>query len=88
MIFICGNCNFYYKLNLFSEPCPNNFTRVASDCYYFGSEAGREYDWKVASKQCKRLGGFLAETESTDKMNELTAYISSKSHLIGNVMVI
>lgn len=74
---------FTLTIKSFLEPCPSNFTRVGSDCYHFGSEAGREYDWKVASKQCKKLGGFLAETEGIDKMKELTTYIISNSYLSG-----
>lgn len=68
-----------------SEPCPDRFSRVGSDCYHFGSDAGREYDWKVASKQCKKIGGFLAETEGSQKIKELSSYILSKSHLLGKL---
>lgn len=67
----------------FPEPCPEQFTRVGSDCYHFGSDAGREYDWKIASNQCRKLKGFLAETERTIGIKELSSYIISKPHLSG-----
>lgn len=67
----------------FSEPCPEHYTRVGTDCYHFGSDAGREYDWKIASNQCRKLKGFLAETEGTVNMRDLAAYIISKPHLLG-----
>lgn len=72
---------------ILSEPCPLNFTRVGTDCYHFGSDTGREYDWKFSSKQCKKLGGYLAETEGTDKMGTLASYILSKTHLSGKILM-
>lgn len=61
---------------------------MGSNCYHFGSDAGREYDWKVASKQCKKFGGSLAESEGSSRMKELAGYILSKSHLIGKKICI
>ncbi|XP_023313226.1 uncharacterized protein LOC108903562 [Anoplophora glabripennis] len=66
-----------------NEPCPNNFTRVGADCYQFFTSAGREYDWKVASKKCKSLGGFLAEMETIEENQDVIAFIQSNQYLRG-----
>ncbi|VEN54862.1 unnamed protein product [Callosobruchus maculatus] len=66
-----------------TEPCKGNFTRVGGNCYYFNSEAGREYDWKVASKQCKKMGAFLAEMETIEENQDLVTYIQSSNYLRG-----
>ncbi|XP_050306960.1 uncharacterized protein LOC126743782 [Anthonomus grandis grandis] len=66
-----------------TEPCPDNFTRAGQNCYHFASNAGREYDWKVASKHCKKLGAVLAEMETIEENQDLVAYIQNDSHLKG-----
>ncbi|KAJ8979543.1 hypothetical protein NQ317_017691 [Molorchus minor] len=66
-----------------TEPCPNNFTRIGPKCYYFHSNAGRENDWKAASKHCKKLAGFLAEMESIEENQDIIAYIQTDKHLKG-----
>ncbi|XP_023017757.2 uncharacterized protein [Leptinotarsa decemlineata] len=66
-----------------TEPCRENFTRVGSNCYHVHSATGREYDWKVASKHCKKLGGFLAEMETIEENQDLITYIQSNQHLRG-----
>ncbi|ERL93191.1 hypothetical protein D910_10488 [Dendroctonus ponderosae] len=65
------------------EPCADNFTRVAQNCYMFASMAGREYDWKVASKHCKKMGAVLAEMESIEENQDLIAHIQNDAHLKG-----
>ena len=67
----------------FPEPCPANFTRVASTCYFFYGSAGREYDWKAASTQCKRVGAVLAELETIEENQDVIAYIQSNAFLRG-----
>ncbi|KAJ8940024.1 hypothetical protein NQ314_010855, partial [Rhamnusium bicolor] len=64
-------------------PCANNFTRVGSECYHFYSIAGREYDWKVSSKQCRKLGGFLAEMETIEENQDIITYIQTNQNLKG-----
>ncbi|CAH2002067.1 unnamed protein product [Acanthoscelides obtectus] len=66
-----------------TEPCKGNFTRVGGNCYHFNSEAGREFDWKVASKQCKKMGAFLAEMETIEENQDLVTYIQSSNYLRG-----
>ncbi|KAF7279768.1 hypothetical protein GWI33_006753 [Rhynchophorus ferrugineus] len=66
-----------------SDPCSENFTRVGKNCYMFASAAGREYDWKVASKQCKKAGAVLAEMETIEENQDVIAHIQSNSHLKG-----
>ncbi|KAJ8951841.1 hypothetical protein NQ318_019816 [Aromia moschata] len=70
------------------EPCADNFTRVGSKCYHFTGSAGREYDWKVASKQCKKLGGFLAEMESIEENQDVITHIQTNQHLKGNLFFV
>ncbi|KAJ8916154.1 hypothetical protein NQ315_016293 [Exocentrus adspersus] len=65
------------------EPCSDNFTRVGADCYHFSTIAGREHDWKMANKNCKRLGGFLAEMETIEENQDLITYIQSNQNLRG-----
>ncbi|CAH1176130.1 unnamed protein product [Phaedon cochleariae] len=66
-----------------TEPCQENFTKVGSDCYHFNSGTGREFDWKVASKHCKKLGGFLAEMETIEENQDLITYILGSQILRG-----
>lgn len=70
-----------------SESCPGNFTRVGHECYHFNSLTGREFDWKVASKTCKKMGGFLAEMETIEENQDLVTFILSKQQLKGNHFV-
>lgn len=65
------------------EPCPENFIRVGHHCYIFKSDAGREQDWKVASKQCTKLGATLAEMETIEENQDIVAYIQITPHLKG-----
>lgn len=60
---------------------------MGANCYHFGSDAGREYDWKIASSQCKKLRGFLAEPEGTINMKELSAYILNKPNFLGKCVI-
>lgn len=52
-------------------------------CYMFASMAGREYDWKVASKHCKKLGAVLAEMESIEENQDVIAHIQNDPALRG-----
>lgn len=56
---------------------------MASNCYFFHFAAGREHDWKSASKQCKRLGAVLAEMETIEENQDMVAFIQTNSHLKG-----
>lgn len=49
----------------------------------FASMAGREYDWKVASKHCKKLGAVLAEMESIEENQDVIAHIQNDPALRG-----
>lgn len=53
------------------------------NCYLFYANAGREADWKVASKYCKRSGGFLVEMETIEENQDIISYIQQSSHLKG-----
>ncbi|CAH0557102.1 unnamed protein product [Brassicogethes aeneus] len=66
-----------------AEPCPNSYSRVGPNCYQFSSTAGREYDWKAASKYCKKEGGVLAEMESVEEAQDIIAHIQSNEFLRG-----
>ncbi|KAL3281095.1 hypothetical protein HHI36_004319 [Cryptolaemus montrouzieri] len=65
------------------DPCPDNFTRVGMNCYSFAVAAGREYDWKVANKQCKKLGAVLAEFETIEENQDIIMYIQNSPHFRG-----
>lgn len=65
------------------EPCADNFTRVAQNCYMFASMAGREYDWKVASKHCKKMGAVLVEMETIEENQDIIAHIQNEANLQG-----
>lgn len=67
----------------FLDPCQINFTRIGGTCYYVKSEAGRELDWKAASKTCQRLGGHLAEMETIEESQDIIAFIQTNQHLRG-----
>ncbi|CAG9859533.1 unnamed protein product [Phyllotreta striolata] len=76
----------YYNMagnRIDTEPCPNNYTRVGHECYHFNSYTGREFDWKVASKTCKKMGAFLAEMETIEENQDLVTYLVSTQHLRG-----
>lgn len=76
----------YYNMagnRIDTESCPGNFTRVGHECYHFNSLTGREFDWKVASKTCKKMGGFLAEMETIEENQDLVTFILSKQQLKG-----
>ncbi|XP_065163292.1 uncharacterized protein [Atheta coriaria] len=64
-------------------PCADNFTRVNHQCYFFASNAGRELDWKAASKHCQRLGAALVELESIEENQDIVTYLQSNSQLRG-----
>ncbi|RZC35888.1 uncharacterized protein BDFB_012988 [Asbolus verrucosus] len=81
--FIAISLEFSTNILKFPEPCPNNFTRVGPNCYLFYGSAGREYDWKAASKQCKRAGAVLAELETIEENQDIIAYIQSNPHFRG-----
>ncbi|XP_066156683.1 uncharacterized protein [Euwallacea fornicatus] len=65
------------------EPCAGNFSRVGQNCYLFASSAGREYDWKVASKHCKKLGSVLAEMETIEENQDIITHIQNDPFLKG-----
>ncbi|KAF5307816.1 hypothetical protein FQR65_LT06688 [Abscondita terminalis] len=65
------------------DPCPDSFVRAGFNCYLFAGTAGRELDWKAASKQCRKYGAFLAEMESIEENQDVISYIQSHEHLKG-----
>ncbi|KAK9879640.1 hypothetical protein WA026_006705 [Henosepilachna vigintioctopunctata] len=65
------------------DPCSENFTRVGMNCYYFASSAGREYDWKAASKHCKKLGAVLAEFETIEENQDIVTHLQATPHMRG-----
>ncbi|KAK4880116.1 hypothetical protein RN001_008262 [Aquatica leii] len=65
------------------DPCPDSFVRAGFNCYLFAGTAGRELDWKAANKQCRKLGGFLAEMETIEENQDVIGYIQSHEHLKG-----
>ncbi|XP_030752385.1 uncharacterized protein LOC115879630 [Sitophilus oryzae] len=66
-----------------TDPCVENFTRVGKNCYMFASAAGREYDWKAASKHCKKIGAVLAEMETIEENQDVVAHIQTNNYLKG-----
>lgn len=71
---------------IFLDPCPDNFTRAGQNCYLFANMAGREYDWKVASKHCKKMGAVLAEMETIEENQDIIAHIQNDSYLKGIII--
>lgn len=67
----------------FSEPCPINFNRAGSNCYFFSDLAGRERDWKSAKKMCEKQGAVLAEMETIEENQDVVAHIQANSNLRG-----
>ncbi|XP_045471045.1 uncharacterized protein LOC123678197 [Harmonia axyridis] len=65
------------------DQCPDNFTRIGENCYFFGNKAGREYDWKAASKQCRILNSVLAEFETIEENQDIISYIQNNDYLRG-----
>ncbi|KAL1491318.1 hypothetical protein ABEB36_011931 [Hypothenemus hampei] len=65
------------------EPCPDNFTRIGDHCYLFANMAGREYDWKVANKHCKKLKANLAELETVQENQDVIVHIQNTHSLTG-----
>ncbi|XP_031345741.1 uncharacterized protein LOC116172638 isoform X2 [Photinus pyralis] len=65
------------------EPCADNFNRAGQNCYLFAGTAGRELDWKAASKQCNKYGAALAEMETIEENQDVISYIQSQDHLRG-----
>lgn len=53
------------------------------NCYHFSANAGREADWKTASKFCKRSGGFLLEMESIEENQDIIEHIQGLPFLKG-----
>lgn len=77
---------FFLCINSFgnvSEPCPINFMRAGTNCYYFSDLAGREKDWKAAMQHCKKMGGSLAELETIEENQDVIVHIQTNSHLRG-----
>lgn len=72
-------------LLLSAEPCPEHFVRAGMRCYLFGSAAGRELDWKIASKLCKKHGAMLAELESIEESQDVISYIQKTDYLRGKL---
>ncbi|KAF5288025.1 hypothetical protein FQA39_LY15554 [Lamprigera yunnana] len=65
------------------DPCPDSFVRAGFNCYLFAGTAGRELDWKAASRQCKKYGAFIAEMESVEENQDVISYIQNHQHLQG-----
>jgi Lectin C-type domain len=57
--------------------CPENFTRIGDNCYFFGTDRG--LNWKSANSACKSLGAHLAEFDTKAKYNEVVAIIQKSA---------
>lgn len=64
-----------------------DFTRVGAFCYNFKYDAGREMDWKAASKYCHKIGAVLAEMETIEENQDIIAHIQMSPHLRGKQTV-
>lgn len=69
------------------DPCPDNFTRIGESCYFFGATAGREYDWKAANRQCRKLNSVLAEFETIEENQDIIAYVQGNEYLKGEYLL-
>jgi Lectin C-type domain len=57
--------------------CPENFTRIGDNCYFFGTD--RNLNWKSANSACKSLGAHLAEFDTKAKYNEVVSVIQKSA---------
>lgn len=64
------------------EPCPRNFTRAGSNCYFF--ESTKELNWKSASAACKDRGSTLAEMETIEENQDIVTFIQIHANLRGS----
>ncbi|XP_044751144.1 C-type lectin domain family 12 member B-like [Coccinella septempunctata] len=65
------------------DPCPDNFTRIGENCYFFAHTAGRECDWKAANKQCRKQNSVLAEFETVEENQDIMNHIQANEYLRG-----
>ncbi|XP_051156138.1 C-type lectin domain family 4 member A [Leptopilina boulardi] len=62
------------------EPCPQNYTRVVSNCYYFST---REFDWKSSASLCRGMGGNLVEFRNVEENQDIVAFLQTDKKFRG-----